>query len=351
MYWLNKYRLFHYLMGRNGVGIIPKSVRSVGDNNYHSLFEAEWPDGRKWFIKQSFYLRGDERFSIINEATISYQISQISPLFGYVPSYIYYDRVNNILITDYFPDNISLSRNTSIPLSQLLMNSALPEAAGKMMASFHIHLTAAAKTSVNGPYFYFLKPPFLVDNIAFLNSILQNESVSSSQRSWLLPSHLHSQISEVLFDLSQSWKPDYIIHGDAVFDNILVRLNGEIFEKVQLCDWEFAGWGDPDWDSASFFQGLLIAYMDMRINHAILLEAGRQYYTAYMGVYPTATRFSSFDIWFVRILRFAAINLLERLVISQLKTVASDNQTNGFDARVEFLLTRVLINSHLLKQF
>ncbi|AUD06122.1 phosphotransferase family protein [Spirosoma pollinicola] len=356
MFLLNTYHLSHYLiglshhlLGQNGVGVIPTTMRNINSDPY-MIFSAEWPDGKKWFIKQPLQFRINERVSIVNEANVTNQINQIALIRCYAPGYIYSDPVNKILITDYFPDSINLSQKSSIPLSQLLTSSNLVEKTAKIIASFHVHLTKAAKVSVNDSHFYFFKPPFLVDNIAFLNPFLKNEHISFIKRKWLASLILQSQVSDTLLELNQSWRPDFIIHGDATFDNILVHLNGKSIEKIKLCDWEFAGWGDVDWDAAGFFQGLLQAYMDMRINHAILLEAGRRYYNTYISI-NQFIKFDSFDNWFVKILRLSAVNFLERLLGSSMKIITNTDQSRRLDDRVEFLLTRVLTNPHLLKSF
>ena len=346
---LNSYRLAYYLVGKNGKESIPDSVRNIVSNDQHSLFLAEWKDGTKWFIKQPFSVYQIEKFGIVNEARVSKLMGAFASLQHYVPDYVHYDPVHKILITTFFPEYSSLSKNSGVLISHLLMDSDLAEKAGKMMAAIHIHLTDTVKSSISELPFYLFKPPFLDYTMAFLNPMLESRSVSLLKRKWFASLILQTRVSETLLDLSHSWRSDCMIHGDASSDNILVRLKDNQAGQIKLCDWEFAGWGDADWDAACFFQEFIYAYMDMRINHAMLKEACKRYYQAYFAIFPTNDDLALFETWFVRVLKLAVVGMIEKLLdrILNLKT----NQSKNMTERLEFLINSVLINTNLFYSF
>ncbi|GAA4396763.1 hypothetical protein GCM10023187_05270 [Nibrella viscosa] len=349
-YLLNNYRLFHYLIGRNGVGIVPKAIQSINFNTQRRIFKAEWPDGKSWFVKQPFQLTDSQRFTIANEAHTLKIIREVALLQNSSPQYIFYDPIHKILITDFFSEHISLSNQNSISLSKLLLDGNLTRKVAETLAIFHQQATCIVKNTKSTLPFYFFKPPFLADNIAFLSCFFNHELLSPVKRNWLLSLTLESGLSDVLQNLNYAWKSDRLIHGDAVFTNLLVQSKEGNIQNVKLCDWEFAGWGDADWDAACFFQSILDAYMKMNVNHAIVLAASQDYYRAYTNVCSKPPDLM-FEEWFCKVIKLSAVGLLERLLgdAAQARTIKEVN--NKLSERVEFLLTRVLLNSNLLRSF
>jgi thiamine kinase-like enzyme len=349
MYLLNTYNLFHYMVGRNGPGSMPKLVcTNAQSSNQYGLFNVQWSDGKRWFIKQPYQLLDNLRFNITNEAEVVRKISGINQLTCYSPGYIDYDLKHKILINDHFFDYVNLFQNIEVSISKLLTDGNLPEKIAVMLASFHTHLTQSVITTFNKASFYAFRPPLLVDNIAFLNPLLQNETIPFIKRKWLFALVSQQRVVDTLLELNHIWRPNYVIHGDAVFSNILIQLNGSSIDKIKLCDWEYAGWGDPDWDTACFFQGLLNAYIEKRINHDIIVTTAERYYYAYRSLQQHTYQILPFEKWFIKILQLAAVCYLERLLGGDTTTDNSDIILND---TVEFLLTCVLINPKLLKSF
>lgn len=352
-YLLNEYRLCQYLIGRNKREKIPLFVNQVGSNDSrHIFFHADWPNEDKWFVKQPFFIDSHDRFNFLNEAKVASTISKIGSAVGYIPKVIDYNPVHKILISERPVGYTSITKNTDVLKPSVLMAGNLLEQVGTMMANLHSQLTKTVKSSAKQYQFYYFKPSLLTHNAAFLNPLLHNENIPLISRNWLSSLFFKPNVSQAIFALSQSWKTDVMIHGDATFDNILFYSDDGEHYTVKLCDWEFGGWGDPDWDIANFFQGLLCRYMTMCINHDLIWEAGRHVYNAYTNIYTNPL--PPFVNWFDRILKLAAASLLKRLLGDSISNMKNDNEDKkilpGRDI-TEFLVNHVLINPNLFNSF
>ena len=347
-YLLNSYRLFHYLIGKNGIYDVPKSIKGGVKNLQHEIFNVEWNNGTKWFVKQPFCLHPSEFFNIVNEAKIAQRINEIPALRGCSPEYIHYNPVHKILITGYLSEYVTFREQSRTRIAELLLSRNLPEKMAFLTANCHLHLTGSVKSSTEYIPLYYFKPSFLTNNLALINPLLDGHTDSIIDKKWLSSLFFQPGVRETIFELNSLWKTNSIIHGDASSDNILIKLKNTDEVIVQLCDWEFAGWGDADWDCACFFQELIIAYMDMHINHSMLIDAGRRYYQAYTEVYNNSD-FVVFSKWFTRVLRLAAVGILEKMLAKLMKP-DKDIDKNIPDL-AEFLVNSVLINPHILKSF
>ena len=355
---LSSYALSHYLVGRKGAGSFPIFIDKVKPNSQHVFFAADWPCGQKWLIKQPFFLHRNESFTIVNEALVTKIIYNIDTVSAYVPAFIDYNPVHTILITERLAEYKSISQDKVILKPSVLLAGNLLEEAGKMLGTLHLRITEAVKKTKDQHLINNFKPSFLTDNVSFLNPLIQNEDIPQIRRDWLKNLFFENRVSAIFDSLSREWKSDSIIHGDATFDNILVRSVDTNQYLLKLCDWEFAGFGDLDWDLANFVQGLISLYMEMCINRSLFREAVFRLYSAYKSANHSID-LPPFSEWLPRIIKLATVSLLIRLFNDSMIKIAGSQDSNLGDNRiedilpssniVEFLLIRVLLNSHLLE--
>jgi|GEM_PF-5460234 len=348
---LTAYLAFHYLNGKLG-GQVPQAIKELKPSSYSQFFHVTWSDDqREWIIKQYLCQNYDKSFDISNEGAVNQKMSSVRKIAEYVPKFISYDSLHRILITEYSKDYISLSKTTeSLSTDELAMRVAM------MMANTHFHLTNAAIDRVDELAWYHYKPSILVNNIAYFKSILQNERHTFVRRNWLRELIVESTLDKILFSFNRSWTSNKIIHGDAHWANILLNASGKTINGLQLCDWEFAGWGDEIWDFACFFQGFLDMYMNARIGHSGLIRAGEQFYQIYTNKFKTfeskAQTPEHFEIWCSNVLRLSAIGFLQKLLkLDQSHTGFSEDIIEPERARIEFLLKGVITNSNPFKSF
>jgi hypothetical protein len=338
---LNSYRLSHYLIGVSKNHIIPTAVTSFDDNEQHRIFTAEWPDKKIWFVKQPYNLAADEGFGVLNESEAMKIISNIDSLLHYTPGLIFYDPIHKILITDYLIGYENLSK-TIDTIAPNLAENKLFDKLGNMMGSFHTHLTSSVKIYPSNWKFSSVKPSILPHSISKFRALIYNERIDYSVRKSFESRLLKAEVFKTILSLNDSWQSTSLIHGDANFYNMLIVMNHKTVAKTVLCDWQFAGWGDPDWDTSCIFQGLLNTYIKMHINYSMLINAGEEYYESYKKANLTA-QLLPFEFWLKKILQLAALGLLERLVEQNAKNTAFQTTNPEISGeKMEFLITVLL---------
>lgn len=351
-HYLNSYSLSHYLVDRNDNAKIPSLVCEGGANEQHAFFKAEWSDGEKWFIKQPFDLSSQDRFGIKNEAMILQMIADCPDVLNYSPKLIHFNPLHKILISEDLQHYNAIDSDSNILKPSILLGGNLLEESARMMQMLHNILTNALQTSKRGFIIHNYRPFILSENTAIIEPIINNFRISSISKKWLSDIFTSLKLRDVIKQHNDDWKNDTLIHGDATFQNVLFFTKDCKQYSVKICDWEFSGWGDVNWDIASFFQGLLICYMNKKINLKLLLKCGERFYNAYVQ----NSEASNIEEWFVKILRLSALNIIERLLTDSINENPANELSKSNDelaARdtIEYLINKILINPHVLSPF
>lgn len=72
----------------------------------------------------------------------------------------------------------------------------------------------------------------------------------------------HPEFCDVLDDVVDDWRAEALIHGDIRDSNWIVSRRRGQKPRARLIDLEFAGWGDPAWDTGAIFAGYLAGWID-----------------------------------------------------------------------------------------
>ena len=326
-------------------------VRDGNFNEFHQFFHVYWSDGTPaWIIKQPFWSGNNQPFDIANEGAVCQVIEEINAMEAFVPKFISYDSLHRILITEYNEDYTSIAR-----AGHSFLMDDLVDVVARMLATTQTHMTQVAQNNTSQTPWCYFKPQPLINNVSYFNPILQNFNHTFVRRSWLADLIVSSDLERVLLSLSQSWQFNNIIHGDPSWTNILVKVLDNNL-NVKLCDWEFSGWGDMDWDCACFFQGILDSYLSARISHSNVIRQGERFFKTYNQTLRALNMQEKLDMcfesWFKRVLQLAAIGSLQKVLkLDQEHIGVSDQIIEPKRAIIEFLIKGVVANSCIFKYF
>jgi len=198
---------------------------------------------------------------IIKRESLLYAIMQteneFASLADIAPKIRDYDEKNNIMITELVPGyswNQYISQEPNIKLDKDLVASL-----AKAVATFH---HAFENVSITKKELHFLPKAFAFENLLIHPGPEIFVDLSQANMKLLKIIQRDPRVYDTLEELSASWNPKTLIHGDIRFDNIIITVqNGK--RRNIFTDWEMANIGDPAWDIGSIFQEFIRSWLYM----------------------------------------------------------------------------------------
>jgi len=196
---------------------------------------------RQYLVKQVRKWDSEGRASIEHEAAVYWQAQTnpgLAPVAALAPECHAWDPANAILILEYLPAHTDL-----FDLADRF-DPAVARLAGNAMGCFH----RAMRDEKHREQFP-AEIPWYVSMHEIDPEDLKEES--AGRRELLGAVRKYSEFRTALERAHAEWSAETVIQGDWKLDNCLIPASRD---RLRLVDWEFACWGDPAWDLATFLQ-------------------------------------------------------------------------------------------------
>ena len=313
-----------YLLQRqfiSALSIVQGDLTVVDVSRRNRNFKVISEQGPCYLLKQGVGAEGIA--TIAHEAAI-YQWLQSIPeskeLRGYLPHYYGYDPQEHLLILEFLRGAQDCREYHT---RRGHFSTTLATNLGKALSSLHRMTRVAAVRedklgfSAQPPWALFLHRPSLG---AF-------QTISNANLQLIRIIQYASEFRQVLDELRQGWKADTFIHFDLKWENCLVCGPSKSGRKsgLKIIDWEFAGFGDPCWDTGAVFSNYLSFWLSSipitgeeppdrflelaRYPLERIQPAMRAYWQAYvrgMGLEAVTA-----DAWLLRAVQYGAARLLQ----------------------------------------
>ena len=234
--------------------LVEGSVEIVSASRRNNNFKVTNTEGKSYLIKQGILKQNKD--TIRRESEI-YQFfkttSLLTPLTELLPRFYGYDAVNATLITEMLDPARSYREHfLSTVRFPKYLNSELGKALGLLhsLTSRHeLKETIVQRFPSHLPFIFDIYRPQLSHYIH--SSPANIELIKIIQGSYEYYNSLKDCVSQ--------WEECSLIHGDIKWENCMIHFP-DIEKKrgsLKLIDWEYASFGDPDWDVA----GVLSEYV------------------------------------------------------------------------------------------
>jgi len=242
-------------------GII--EAKSIVDGDYsiitsqtrNAIFKITRKKEKSLFVKQLNSFDTNNTYVLQKDATSLWLIKnekEFEELSKYVPNYYGFDPEKQVLITEYLPDSINLEDYSRIQSGK--WHNGILDNLAKILASYHFELQAKLKNSRSISFF--------PNQIPWVLQIAENPTMRIPSAPGTNYNPVVSAIIEnpnflnVLKGIQNEWIYTTLIHGDIKGMNFLIYGN-QNYEKLKIIDWEIADIGDPLWDVAGIFAGMI----------------------------------------------------------------------------------------------
>lgn len=223
----------------------------------NSIFRVARQQAPGLFVKQLQSFDPNNTYALQKDATCLWLIKNhpaFAELAAHVPDYYGFDAGKQVLVTEYLAEARNLEEHCR--QQQGTLPTPLLDKLAMVLASYHFPLDAAVRASravqffpQQAPWVLTLSDPAIVAQQGFFSkSQAPNPALSAVLGS--------AEFQELLTSLQPEWQFTSLIHGDLKWMNLLVHGEGEA-QQLKLIDWEIADLGDPLWDVAGVFLGLL----------------------------------------------------------------------------------------------
>ena len=241
--FLTKANVVHYLLEQRFADVAEVvggefQVHALSRRNQNFRVTA---GKRQYLVKQVRKWDPDGRASIEHEASVYWQAKtnpDLAPVAALAPECHAWDLANSILILEYLP------AHTDLFDSNERFDPAVARLAGKAMGCFHRSMRNE-KHRQKFP----AEIPWYVSMHEVDPEHLKDES--PGRKELLASMRKYSQFRTELERARAEWRSETVIQGDWKLGNCLIP---PARDRLRLVDWEFAAWGDPVWDLATFLQ-------------------------------------------------------------------------------------------------
>lgn len=223
----------------------------------NSIFKISRRNAKNLFVKQLISFDPNNTYVLQKDATCLWLIKNddaFQKLSGYVPDYFGFDAEKQVLVTECLADSINLEDHCRI--NRALSNDLIEQMAD-ILNSYHFVMTDELRSSPSVQFFPKQIPWIL--NIGDVDAATISHAAFSQTpgANPVLEAVIASPEFKKLFaGIRNNWEYSTLIHGDIKWMNMLLHVeNGH--EKIKIIDWEIADVGDPLWDVAGIFQGLV----------------------------------------------------------------------------------------------
>jgi thiamine kinase-like enzyme len=255
--------IHHYLLDKGFI-----DARSLVDGDYavhqsqtrNAIFRIVRRKQKSLFVKQLIAFEPNNTYALQKDATCLWLIKNeavFQDLAGHVPEYFGFDPERQVLVTEYIPEARNLEEYSQ---SYGTVSDGILTGLAKILAGYHFPLNDAVRNSRPAQFFPKQIPWAL--SLGDLNITPQTLQFMHSQ----VPSPVlntvigNPEFQRVMAGIKDRWESTSLIHGDIKWMNLLVS-EADGAERVRIIDWEIADIGDPLWDVAGLYQGLIMNAM------------------------------------------------------------------------------------------
>jgi hypothetical protein len=314
------YLLAHKFLTPQDILAIGLSVVDLSHRN--KTFKVLTSRGAHYIVKQS--VDSQMKRTIANEAKIYRLLASLTRTVskGAIPKLLAYNSTAGVLILEAAANGESLAAyNTKNgPFSVRLAKSL-----GKTIATVH-RIARESGTPSDGNLLYHRPWVFSVCPTPPY-SFLSEASNAMLELVRIIQQYPH--FCNLLDQLSRSWRPNSLVHGDLKWDNCVAASTSVFGRKTRIIivEWEFSGIGDPWWDVGAILSeylrfwlgsGPISDQMPLRLFEELamyplakLRPAIRSFWTAYcqtLGLDDREIRF-----WTRHAVKYAAAMLVQRV--------------------------------------
>lgn len=249
-------------------GLLTEQALAEGDvmvavsKSRHQLFSVLSRRSDSYFVKRAEAVEMDAFETLGREALLYQMIAtepELTPLAGFIPRFVKYDRGSNIFVLGYLDKAINLQR---FALTQAGMIEPVIARLGAAVAAMHRIRPRHRKDPASGKPLFPCKPQWILQAHATMSP--NHQMLTNGNRQLLDILRGPMGLAAELDRLHREWKTDTFIHTDLKLENCLIcETPGEpAAPKLYLIDWEMADYGDAAWDVASIFQSLLLLWIE-----------------------------------------------------------------------------------------
>lgn len=251
----------HYLLDQ---GFITKSdifennliISPVESRNNSFMIKRE---GKKSYFLKQVKMKDRERTSTLKTEADCYWLAEnhhsFQDLAAFIPTYVNYDYINHILVTECLTDTQNLSefyyREKELPLTIAEQQAYTLAACHRETETHKIEEKVLRLFPQHKPSVFSLN----AQNLEYW----QEKDKASEQMVNLIKGN--KNFLSLLEEAGQDWQANTLIHGDVKHSNFLLR-RASNKPEVFLIDWEIAAFGDPAWDIAGVLQNYLLYWID-----------------------------------------------------------------------------------------
>jgi serine/threonine protein kinase len=320
------------------VDLLDIQVEAVGHGKNFNLL-VSLPNNRKLLVKQERHSRnGKSAMEFVREwqfHSLLRQFVELGQFISKVSEAVYFDASNSIIIYNYLIDYFDVNEFYQ---KENNFSDSIAAAITKALATLH------QITFNKNDYQTFIvgrEKNLFFQNYNYVKEIdrIRPEILGSTPDDCLKFFVLYQRyesLGEAVTDLTTSWNPLCVIHGDLKLSNILLHKNWwqiqqkNLFSKplIKLIDWERCIWGDPAFDLGTIIAGYLQIWIDslitdislsieeslslartpLKILHSSLLSA----ISSYLKSFPTIIQY--YPNFLKRVIQFAGLSLIEKIL-------------------------------------
>jgi len=264
---LTEARVPHYLRERDILdGRRVVDVQGVTRRGFCATIELD--DGTRWFLKQARRPREEQGEQLVADVAVANEAAVLewarratagTPIRSLMPGFVVFDPDHQVLITEYLAEYRTLADHFQ---RRAVFGRAIAQRLAEHLARCHAirpddHLASGGRIST----IHVIEQP-LVTTWGHLGP----EQIAAQPDAFVEFVELVQNtdgLNEALREIRANWRPQCLIHGDAKFDNVLLRPSlGRRVPDLRLVDWELAGWGDPAWDAGTVIGGYLHQWLE-----------------------------------------------------------------------------------------
>jgi len=246
-------QLIQFLLGRgllDHAAIVSGDVMLVSERSRNLVSAVIRNEGPSYFIKQIQSWQPKAAESLRNEAhcySLLAADDALRELRKVVPQFFCYDEATNTLVVELFKnaENLSMHHRRHQPCPP-----DIGRAFGQALGFYHKHGTAPESVQHSSP------PPW----VRLFQYFQSDQPFLSQANKQLLEIIRTSDLCGAMEALTGLWRDELLIHGDLKWDNCLLETDLDE-RRVRIVDWESSCLGDPLWDTASFLQCYVLAWV------------------------------------------------------------------------------------------
>jgi 5-methylthioribose kinase len=353
MFLLSKQNVHDYLI-QKGIIATSQAVSRIEQlencKNFNLLVQLS--DGQHLLVKQECH---DGRGQTLGECKTEWQMRvflhhfpELVPLRALVSVPIFFDIEASILISNYLNHYVELKTFYS---EENTYPATIPEAIGATLAMLH-------RTTVDRPPYkdFFQNTSRATDINEAPNLLWRLKYLGPQVFSVICPDGMeflklyqrHADLQCAIEQASAAFTPCCLIHNDLRLNNILLHHQWMSYTEAnppqesltKLIDWESCVWGDPAFDLGDLIASYLAIWLDsLVVSRAIslkealslaitpldLLQPGIvQLLRVYLKLFPEV--FQHHPDFLLRVIRFAGISLIQRLLVKVEHHLSFDNR-------------------------